>query len=118
METDPTQHQRAPRGDSLRGQTPAALVMMMSIVALTMVNRSTPVAAPTVPAGVCASCGEVVAVRPVTASKFGLAEAPDGGLALDVRMQDGTVRTIRYDAGSAHVGMRVQVDATRLNLRS
>jgi hypothetical protein len=45
----------------------------------------------------------------MTASKFGLPQAPEGSLALDVRMEDGSVRTIRYDDRNVRVGMRVPV---------
>ncbi len=96
------------RRDSLRAQTPAAMLMVAAVAALLMVNRApAPQAASASVA--CEHCGEVVAVRPVTASKFGLPQAPEGSLALDVRMEDGSVRTIRSDDRNVHIGMRVPV---------
>jgi hypothetical protein len=99
------------RRDSLRGQTPAAMLMVGAVAALVMVNRA-PLHADVSASHACIHCGEVVAVRPVTASKFGLPQAPEGSLALDVRMEDGSVRTIRYDDRNVRIGMRVQVTSS------
>jgi hypothetical protein len=107
MDTVQTLPSPARRRDSLRGQTPAALLMVSAVAALLMVNRAP--APETLAASACQECGEVVAVRPMTASKFGLPQAPEGSLALDVRMEDGSVRTIRYDDRNVRVGMRVPV---------
>ncbi len=96
------------RRDSLRAQTPAAMLMVAAVAALVMVNRAPAPQVSAVAAG-CDQCGEVVAVRPVTASKFGLPQAPEGSLALDVRMEDGSVRTIRSEDRNVHIGMRVPV---------
>ncbi len=97
------------RRDSLRAQTPAAMLMVAAVAALLMVNRAPTPQSATVSMVACDQCGEVVAVRPVTASKFGLPQAPEGSLALDIRMEDGTVRTIRSDDRNVHIGMRVPV---------
>jgi hypothetical protein len=96
------------RRDSLRAQTPAAMLMVAAVAALLMVNR-VPAPQADLAAAACNPCGEVVAVRPVTASKFGLPQVPEGSLALDVRMGDGSVRTIRSDDRNVHIGMRVPV---------
>lgn len=107
MDTVQTLPSPARRRDSLRGQTPAALLMVSAVAALLMVNRAP--APQTHAPSACPECGEVVAVRPMTASKFGLPQAPEGSLALDVRMEDGSLRTIRYDDRNVRVGMRVPV---------
>jgi hypothetical protein len=112
MDTVQTLPSPARRRDSLRGQTPAALLMVSAVAALLMVNRA-PVPE-THAAAACPECGEVVAVRPMTASKFGLPQAPEGSLALDVRMEDGSLRTIRYDDRNVRVGMRVPVNGGAL----
>jgi hypothetical protein len=112
MDTAQTLPTPARRRDSLRGQTPAALLMVGAVAALMLVNRTPVQDGPAL--DTCHSCGEVVAVRPMTASKFGLPQAPEGSLALDVRMEDGSLRTIRYDDRNVRVGMRVPVSGGAL----
>jgi hypothetical protein len=109
-------------------QVPVVLFTMTAVVALFLVNHRTqaappPPAAPVTvevkPAPVeCTDCGEVIAVRPVPADEVGGSDAIEGAVLLDVRMGDGTVRTIRQLPAGMDVGDRVQVIGNTLVARS
>jgi hypothetical protein len=134
--TPPLKPSGLARHDTLRSQTPVALLMVCAVAALVLVNLAPPGTSnaskapgapvspvvPTTPATAaesrpCAGCGEVVAVRPMTASKFGAA-AVEGGIAIDVRMPDGSLRTVRSEQADVRVGMRVQLPGSRASSRS
>ena len=118
MTADPTATH--PTRDTLRKQTPAALLMVGALAALFVVNapQRAPALVQMQPVSPCEQCGEVIAVRPITASKFGEPAAARGGLALDVRMQDGSLRTIKHDTGEVRIGSRVHVGGDVLDQRS
>ncbi len=105
-------------------QVPVVLFTMAAVVALFWVNsrpqaapQSAPAPAPTdvrlAPVG-CADCGEIIAIRPAPADDTG---SPAGAILLDVRMTDGTVRTIRQLSTGFDVGDRVQVNGNALIAR-
>jgi hypothetical protein len=107
--------------DSFWSQTPLALLAIGAVVAIIAVNRPVPAPAPepvrvaVTPVLVaeidsrCTECGEIVSVElvslhPDTAPSIKTFE-------LNVRMSDGTLRTIRQFAPVFDIGDRVRVNA-------
>lgn len=123
----PESRGHAQRRDSFRSQTPLAVLAICAVAAIVAVNR--PANAPTVaPAPVivmpaaatdpelrCLSCGEVVSVQlvslhPDTAPTIKTFE-------LSVRMDDGTLRTVRQFAPVFDIGDRVRLNGGAPALR-
>lgn len=118
---------RVLRRDSFRSQTPLALLALGAVAAIVAVNRpagitpvpSTPaIVTPTTAGNVdrrCFDCGEIVSVHlvslhPDTAPTIKTFE-------LNVRMDDGSRRTVRQFAPVFAVGDRVRVNGSALALR-
>jgi hypothetical protein len=105
-------------------QVPVVLFTLVAVVAIVVVNTRThavpaPVPAEPVieihPAPVnCADCGEVIAVRAAAAEEVGAPGQVDSGVVLDVRMTDGSVRTVKQFSRGFDVGDRVQVNGNAL----
>ena len=105
-------------------QVPVVLFTIAAVLAIFWVNNgnqaapaSAPAVAPTevrlAPVG-CADCGEIIAIRPAPAGDAG---SPVGAILLDVRMTDGTVRTIKQFSTGFDVGDHVQVNGNALIAR-
>ncbi|MCA3222462.1 MAG: hypothetical protein ACOVK7_13870 [Burkholderiaceae bacterium] len=106
---DPLPDSALTRTNTLRGQTPVALLSVFAIVALVLVNWAPPPQRATpAQAHRCADCGEVIAVRSIAASKSGTAPVQDG-VVVDVRMPDGRVLTLPSEQLDVRIGMRVPV---------
>ncbi len=111
--------------ETFLSQTPLALVAIAAVVAIVAVNATdtrkasgagsaaaTRRAAPPVS---CAECGEVVSIKPLPAGASG----PSGsaqGYTLEVRMDDGTLRTVKHPSGGFEVGDRVRVNGSALSV--
>ena len=103
-------------------QVPVVLFTMAAVVAIFLVNNRTQAAPPQVrapatevksaPVG-CADCGEVIAIRPAPAEGTS-SEPAEEAVVLDVRMTDGTVRTVRQPSAAFSVGDHVQVNGDTL----
>lgn len=120
---------RAPWLDSFWSQTPLALLAIGAVAAIVAVNRPAAPAPAPVPVQVvvkptpvedidarCMECGEIVSVQlvslhPDTAPSIKTFE-------LNVRMNDGTQRTIRQFAPVFDIGDRVRVNGGTLAQRS
>ena len=113
--------------DSFWSQTPLALLAIGAVAAIIAVNRPAPPAAPepvrvvVTPAPIadvesrCIECGEIVSVQlvslhPDTAPSIKTFE-------LNVRMSDGTLRTVRQFAPMFDIGDRVRVSGGTLAQR-
>jgi len=117
--------ERSNHGD-FWSQVPIVLFTVAAVVAIVVVNKHTQAAAlqPSAPAPAieirldpvgCADCGEVIAVHAFEAED---AENPGhGSVLLDVRMTDGSVRTIKQFSLDFDVGDRVQVNGNALVAR-
>lgn len=110
-------------------QVPVVLFTLAAVVAIFVVNSRQPAAPapaePLVPAidvrldpVDCADCGEVIAVRAVTAEDVDAPGQIPGGVLLDVRMTDGSIRTVKQFSRGFDVGDRVQVNGNALVARS
>jgi hypothetical protein len=108
-------------------QVPVVLFTIAAVVAIFVVNNRTQ-AAPRpalTPAAVdvqlapvsCPTCGQVIAIRPAPADEVGAPGSVASGVLLDVRMSDGTVRTIRQFFPAFDVGDHVQVNGNALIAR-
>lgn len=110
-------------------QVPVVLFTLAAVVAIVLVNAHsqadalTPAASQAVeevhldPVD-CHDCGEVIAVRVEREHPAGGADAPaPNAVLLDVRMLDGSVRTVRQFAPGFDVGDRVQVNGNALVAR-
>jgi hypothetical protein len=103
-------------------QVPVVAFAAAAVIAIVLVNgRAQPDARTTAAPGdaapvpaACADCGEVIAIRAAPAAQ---ADAADAGVLLEVRMGDGTVRTIRQFAPAFSVGDRVEVNGDALTPR-
>lgn len=114
-----------PQRDNFFTQLPVMLVFVAAVVGILLVNRQhfdhhpQALASPPAPQArlielKCSDCGEVVAVRMLGAPAIG-----NRSLLLNVRMLDGSLRTVRQPAPGFGVGDRVRVvDGTALSLRS
>jgi hypothetical protein len=118
---------QAPTFGDFWSQVPVVLFTIAAVVAIVMVNNHTQAVARSAepataiqvdpaPLG-CADCGEVIAVRAAAAEEVGAPGQVEGGVVLDVRMTDGSVRTVRQFAPSFAVGDRVQVNGNALVAR-
>jgi hypothetical protein len=110
-------------------QVPVVLFTVAAVVAIFMVNTHTPAVAqaatPVVPATEvrldpvdCADCGEVIAVRAAPAEEVGSPDQTSSGVLIDVRMTDGSIRTVKQFSPGFDVGDRVQVNGNALVARS
>lgn len=109
-------------------QVPVVLFTLAAVVAIVVVNQSTQVepgpkadvpAIEVHPAPLdCADCGEVIAVRAVPADEVGAPDKGQGGVVLDVRMTDGSIRSIKQYSPGFDVGDRVHVNGNALVTRS
>jgi hypothetical protein len=133
--TEPEHPEPRNHGD-FWSQIPVVLFAVAAVVAIVAVNTHAPaVAVPaTLPAALpaapstatevrldpvdCTDCGEVIAVRPAEDEDAGAAGQLQGGLLIDVRMNDGSVRTVKQLAPGFDVGDRVQVNGNALIARS
>lgn len=108
-------------------QVPVVLFTIAAVVAIFVVNNRTqaapqPVHAPAAtdvrmaPVG-CADCGQVIAIRPAPPDEVGAPDAGEDGVLLDVRMNDGSVRTIKQFSTGFDVGDYVQVNGNALIAR-
>lgn len=111
--------------ESFLSQTPLALMAIIAVAAIVAVNipetAESPVASPApasrpaaAPAS-CADCGEIVSIRPIPAAELGLA-VPEHGYALEVRMNDGSLRIVKHFASGLDVGDRVRVNGNALTI--
>ncbi|GAB4473776.1 MAG: hypothetical protein OHK0044_18170 [Burkholderiaceae bacterium] len=109
---------RPARRETFLSQTPLALVAIVAIAAIVAVNiadapepaRARPAAAQramSAPAS-CTGCGEIVSIRPLRVAEPGAADG-EPGVEVDVRMSDGSVRTVRQPAGGFAIGDRVRL---------
>jgi len=107
-------------------QVPVVLFTVAAVVAIVVVNKHTQAAAlPAAPTPAievhldpvdCADCGEVIAVHALEAQDAAN-PAQGGGVLLDVRMNDGSVRTFKQLGPGFDVGDRVQVNGNTLAAR-
>lgn len=109
--------------ESFLSQTPLALMAIAAVAAIVAVNAperpESPVASPaqasrpaSAPAS-CADCGEIVSIRPIPAAEPGAA-GPEHGYAIEVRMNDGSLRIVKSLGSGLRVGERVRVDGNAL----
>ena len=119
---------RARRRESFRSQTPLALLALGAVAAIVAVNQPArvppPVVSPNVvvapstaadPAAGCFNCGEIVSVELVSLHPD---DAPTiKTFELGVRMNDGTLRTVRQYAPVFELGDRVRLDNRALGAR-
>lgn len=116
---------RATARETFVSQTPLALVAILAIAAIVAVNsREAPESSATSAAPgsrsaagstACADCGEVVAIRTISAAEPGVA-GPDRGFAVEVRMSDGSLRVVKQSASGIDVGDRVRVNGNALTI--
>lgn len=116
---------RRPARESFLSQTPLALMAIVAVAAIVAVNTpdthkapaanpapaSRPVGAP----ASCADCGEIVSIKPIPAAELGVT-GPAHGYALEVRMNDGTLRTVKQFSTGFDVGDRVRVNGNALTI--
>jgi hypothetical protein len=116
-----------PHGD-FWSQVPVVLFTLAAVVAIVVVNQRSQLepenpkadaaAIEVRPAPLdCADCGEVIAVRAVPADDVGAPDKGQGGVLIDVRMTDGSIRTIKQFSPGFDVGDRVQVNGNALVAR-
>lgn len=108
-------------------QVPVVLFTLAAVVAIVVVNQRTQIepdpkadvpATEVHPAPVdCSDCGEVIAIRAVPADEVGSPDKGQGGVMLDVRMMDGSIRTIKQFSPGFDVGDRVHVNGNALVAR-
>jgi hypothetical protein len=105
-------------------QAPVVLFTAAAVLAILFVNARTQAAGvdthraaveQAVPS--CVDCGEVVAVRAAGSAAGQDAARPEATVLLDVRMQDGTIRTVRHFAPGFDIGDRVLVNGNALVAR-
>jgi len=109
--------------ETFLSQTPLALVAIAAVVAIVAVNAADTRKAPgadstaavrrAAPPPPCADCGEVVSIKPIFAGESGQSGSAQG-YALEVRMDDGTLRTVKQPSGGFDVGDRVRVNGNAL----
>jgi hypothetical protein len=114
-------------GGDFWSQVPVVLFTMAAVAAIVVVNtriRAAPLPtliAPPVEIHLapvdCGDCGEVIAVRAAAADEVGAPDQTQGGVVLDVRMTDGSVRTVKQFSPGFDVGDRVQVNGNALVAR-
>jgi len=100
-----------PSRDSFSAQTPLVVIGLAAIGMIFLINSH---ARPTPPREkavviVCAACGTVVTVRPVTNAAM---------YTVEVQMLDGSLRTTVQETAAFSVGDIVQVNGNMLTLRS
>jgi hypothetical protein len=111
--------------ESFLSQTPLALMAIVAVAAIVAVNTpetpESPVASPApasrpaeAPAS-CADCGEIVSIRPIPAAELGAAGS-EHGYALEVRMNDGSLRIVKQFASGFDVGDRVRLNGNALTV--
>ena len=121
------EHIETGRHGDFWSQVPVVLFTVAAVVAIFVVNNRTQ-AAPRPPATPpatevrlapvdCADCGQVIAIRHAAADEAGAADAQQGEVLLDVRMNDGTVRTVKQFSTGFDVGDYVQVNGNALIAR-
>jgi len=108
-------------------QVPVVLFALLAVVAIVVVNTrfeagpSHLQAEPVIeihPAPLdCSDCGEVIAVRAAAAEEVGAPGEIDSGVMLDVRMTDGSVRTVKQFSRGFDVGDQVRVKGNALIAR-
>jgi hypothetical protein len=128
--TEPEHTESRNHGD-FWSQIPVVLFAIAAVVAIVAVNTHEPAVgvpgsdpAPTTiapevgldPAD-CADCGEVIAVRPAQNGDAGATGQIQGAVLIDVRMNDGSVRTVKQLAPGFEVGDRVKVNGSELSAR-
>jgi hypothetical protein len=111
--------------ESFLSQTPLALVAIVAVAAIVAVNTAetpatrgaspAPAPRPAAAPAPCADCGEIVSIRPIPAAELGVA-GPEHGYALEVRMNDGSLRTVKQFASGFDVGDRVRVNGNALTI--
>jgi hypothetical protein len=116
-----------PQAADFWSQAPVVLFTAAAVLAILFVNARTQAAgldappaerAPVAqPAPSCVDCGEVVAVRAAGSAAGQDAARAEATVWLDVRMQDGTIRTVRHFAPGFDVGDRVLVNGNALVVR-
>jgi hypothetical protein len=117
-------------------QVPVVLFTIAAVVAIVLVNKHTEAAAlpsAAAPAAAieapltpvvhpspadCATCGEVIAVRVAEEEGGANSSQKQGAVVLDVRMTDGTVRTIAQPAQTFEVGNHVRLEGEALVARN
>jgi hypothetical protein len=122
--SDPESAEQGGHHGDFWSQVPVVLFTMAAVAALFWVNNRTQAApqeaapAPTAPANEvrlapidCKDCGEVIAIRPASDDA---AESPVKAVLVDVRMTDGSVRTIKQLSNGFDVGDRVHVNGNAL----
>lgn len=114
--------------DSFWGQTPAAVLAIAAVVAIVFVNTSQ---RPAAPASTPASVSPAAADKSAPSAKADCADCAtatvlsiqqlqgtgDSGFAVEVRMNDGTRRTIRHFAAGFEPGDAVVVNGNALTPR-
>ena len=65
----------------------------------------------------CADCGEIIAIRPVDSDDAANPDQVKGAVLIEVRMSDGSVRTVKQQSTGYKVGDRVQVNGDALAIR-
>lgn len=106
--------------NSFREQTPAALTAIAAMIAILLVNTGDRASSPPIEADTaasCTNCGEVISIRPLKTSESSTGSHVELGYALDVRMTDGSVRTIRQFVPRVPVGGRVKIEGDSITRR-
>jgi hypothetical protein len=122
-------HDEIPSQGDFWSQVPVVLFTVAAVVAIFMVNTHAPAVAQAATAAVpaaeipldpvdCADCGEVIAVRAAPAEEVGSADETSSAFLIDVRMTDGSIRTVKESSPGFNVGDRVQVNGNALVARS
>ena len=119
---------QAPTFGDFWSQVPVVLFTVAAVVAIVIVNNHRQAAL--LPAEAvtatevdlapveCADCGEVIALRAAAAEEVGAPGQVEGGVVFDVRMTDGSIRTVRQFSPGFEVGDRVQVNGNALVARN
>jgi hypothetical protein len=109
-------------------QAPVVLFTLLAIGAIVAVNAGThaashPDAAAAAvevrlaPVG-CSDCGEVVGIKPANGAEVGAPDPDQDGVVLEIRMTDGSIRTVKQFSPSFDVGDQVQVNGNALVARN
>jgi len=128
LNDDPPPIESSPTPESprrFRDETLLVLLTVVAVAGIAVINMphesapAAPVKVRTVPPEACADCGEVIGVHESgSAESEPGATSGDARIVIDVRMLDGSLRTIKQSARNFDVGDHVRVTGNALSSRS